>query len=46
MGWLPLHRLSDGERVELQSKSGKPLGRYFPEMVAAVEALKAPRLVP
>lgn len=34
----------DGERIELQSKSGKPLGRYFPEMVAAVEALKAPRL--
>ncbi len=35
----------DGEDVELQSKSGKPLGRYFPEMVAAVQALKADRFV-
>ena len=34
----------DGADIELQSKSGKPLGRYFPEIVAAVEALKAPRL--
>lgn len=34
----------DGAAIELQSKSGKPLGRYFPEVVAAVEALKAPRL--
>lgn len=25
----------DGDRVELMSKSGKPLGRYFPELVAA-----------
>ena len=24
----------DGDEVELQSKSGKPLGRYFPEVVA------------
>ncbi len=26
----------DGESVALQSKSGKPLGRYFPEVVALV----------
>src|SRR5215471_14871012 len=25
----------DGEKVELQSKKGEPLGRYFPELVAA-----------
>jgi ATP-dependent DNA ligase len=25
----------DGAKVELQSKSGKPLTRYFPEIVAA-----------
>ena len=29
----------DGERVDLRSKSGKPLDRYFPEIVAAVRAL-------
>ena len=31
----------DGDRVELQSKSGQPLGRYFPEIVNAVRALAA-----
>jgi ATP-dependent DNA ligase len=35
----------DGDAVELQSKSGKPLARYFPEMVAAVQALSAPQFV-
>jgi ATP-dependent DNA ligase len=35
----------DGSDVELQSKSGKPLGRYFPEMVAAVQGMKAERFV-
>jgi ATP-dependent DNA ligase len=29
----------DGDQVELQSKSGQPLGRYFPEIVEAVKAL-------
>jgi ATP-dependent DNA ligase len=33
------------DEVELQSKSGKPLGRYFPEIVAAVLALKSRELV-
>ena len=28
-----------GEAVDLRAKSGKPLGRYFPEVVAAVRAL-------
>ena len=31
----------DGDSVALQSKSGKPLGRYFPEVVEAVRAVKA-----
>ncbi len=31
--------------VLLQSKSGQPLGRYFPEIVSAVAALDAPSLV-
>jgi ATP-dependent DNA ligase len=33
----------DGDDIELQSKSGKPLGRYFPEVVAAIERLRAER---
>jgi ATP-dependent DNA ligase len=35
----------DGDAVELQSKAGRPLGRYFPEVVAAVAALKPGRFV-
>ncbi len=35
----------DGEKVELQSKSGLPLARYFPEVVANVLALKPPRFI-
>jgi ATP-dependent DNA ligase len=31
----------DGNTVMLQSKSGKPLTRYFPDVVEAVRALKA-----
>jgi ATP-dependent DNA ligase len=35
----------DGRKVELQSKSGKPLTRYFPELVTAVLGLKPSRFV-
>jgi ATP-dependent DNA ligase len=35
----------DGKRVDLMSKSQKPLTRYFPELVAVLEALKAERIV-
>ena len=35
----------DGTTVELQSKSGQSLGRYFPEIVEAVLKLKASRFV-
>ncbi|HEX2201642.1 MAG TPA: ATP-dependent DNA ligase [Longimicrobium sp.] len=35
----------DGDEVELRSRSGKPLGRYFPDMVAALGKLKAKRFV-
>ena len=35
----------DGDDVELRSKSGKPLGRYFPEMVETVRAMNAGRFV-
>src|SRR6266480_3461046 len=31
----------DGDRVDLQSKSGQPLARYFPELVDALLKLKA-----
>ncbi len=35
----------DGKNVELQSKSGQTLGRYFPEIVAALLQLKASKFV-
>jgi ATP-dependent DNA ligase len=35
----------DGKTVELQSKSGRSMRRYFPELVAAVEALKPRQFV-
>lgn len=35
----------DGKKVELQSKSGQSLGRYFPEIVAALLKLKALKFV-
>src|SRR5207237_6769587 len=35
----------DGKKIELQSKSGQPLARYFPEVVALVEGLKPGRFV-
>ncbi|MYZ48537.1 ATP-dependent DNA ligase [Rhizobiales bacterium L72] len=34
-----------GDEVALQAKSGKPLARYFPEMVAVLRALPADRFV-
>ena len=30
----------DGDKVDLQSKAGKPLGRYFPELVEALRAAR------
>ncbi|MDA8047632.1 MAG: ATP-dependent DNA ligase [Actinomycetota bacterium] len=35
----------DGERVELGSRNGKPLTRYFPDVVAAVQAEMPERCV-
>lgn len=34
----------DGDAVDLRSKSGKPLGRYFPEVEAMIAGLEASRL--
>lgn len=34
-----------GDQVELRSKSGKPLGRYFPEVVTMIAGLPVDRLV-
>lgn len=34
-----------GDDVDLRAKSGKPLGRYFPEVVAMLRALAAERFV-
>jgi ATP-dependent DNA ligase len=35
----------DKRRIDLQSKSGKPLTRYFPELVAALRDLRAEKFV-
>jgi ATP-dependent DNA ligase len=35
----------DGDDVQLQSKAGQPLARYFPEVVEAVRPLKPRRFV-
>ncbi len=35
----------DGNKIELQSKSGQPLARYFPEIVAALLKLKVTKFV-
>ncbi|MDP9128667.1 MAG: ATP-dependent DNA ligase [Pseudomonadota bacterium] len=35
----------DGELIQMQSKSGKPLERYFPDIVAALASLKAKKFV-
>ncbi len=36
----------DGQKVELRSKAGQPLGRYFPELVAVLLELKPARFAP
>ena len=35
----------DGKKVDLQSKAGKPLTRYFPELASALAKLKATKFV-
>ncbi len=35
----------DGNRIDLESKSGKPLTRYFPELVEALASLRAQKCV-
>jgi len=35
----------DGANVELRSKAGQPLARYFPDMVAAISEMKADSFV-
>src|SRR6476661_5536219 len=35
----------DGDDVHLQSRNGKPMNRYFPEVIPAVQALPADRIV-
>jgi ATP-dependent DNA ligase len=35
----------DGDKIEIQSKSGRLMTRYFPELVAALGALKAKKFV-
>jgi ATP-dependent DNA ligase len=35
----------DGDKIELQSKAGQPLARYFPEVVEAVRSLKTKQFI-
>ena len=35
----------DGAEIDLRSKAGKPLGRYFPDVVEAMAALSPKRFV-
>lgn len=35
----------DGQKIDLKSKSGQPLGRYFPEIATALLKLKANKFV-
>lgn len=35
----------DGDKVDLMSKAGKPLGRYFPDVIKAVKEIDARRFV-
>src|SRR5687768_1619709 len=35
----------DGDDIQLQSKSGQALGRYFPELISAVGEVKADSFV-
>lgn len=35
----------DGDKVDLRAKSGKPLGRYFPEMIESLRGIKADHFV-
>ena len=35
----------DGDEIELQSKAGKPLGRYFPDVIESVRAIGAQKFV-
>jgi ATP-dependent DNA ligase len=41
MGRVSLLVFRDGADVKLQSKSGRPLTRYFPELVEAIRKLKS-----
>ena len=47
MGWDGFRCLvfRDGSSIELQSKAGQPLGRYFPDVVQTVASLKPDRFV-
>ena len=37
--------LRDGDTVDLMSKAGKPLARYFPDLLATLRAVKAKHFV-
>jgi ATP-dependent DNA ligase len=44
MGRFRCLAFKNKQKAELRAKSGKPLTRYFPEVVAALETAKAAAL--
>jgi hypothetical protein len=36
MGWIPVPSFRARDEIHLKAKSGKPLARYFPEIVAVL----------
>ena len=45
LGRLSFLAFKSGETVDVRGKSGKPLGRYFPELVDLLRGLQAARFV-
>jgi len=41
MGWVELLAFKERKDIELQSKKGESLSRYFPELIAALGRLKS-----
>jgi ATP-dependent DNA ligase len=45
MGWIPVPSFRARDEIHLKAKSGKPLARYFPEIVAVLASLPQTRFV-
>jgi ATP-dependent DNA ligase len=45
MGWLQVPRVQSRGAIDIRAKSGKPLGRFFPEVIAMLAELPIDRFV-